>query len=106
MLRSPPLLLLGRLLQEPQSSFPESGQVIPELSKPFRPRSVESPRSVSPLVYQPCLPQHAQVLRNGWPRDSEVGGDSACRQLGVAHELEDLEAAWPRESPECLFHGN
>jgi hypothetical protein len=67
--------------------------LVDELAKPdeaFRTGAVEAPRAVAALMQQPGVPEHAEVLRNGWSRDVETGGDLARAQLPVTYEGEYL----------------
>jgi hypothetical protein len=38
------------------------------------------------------------MLGNGGSRHGEMRGDSACWQLVIAHEIEDLPPTWFRKS--------
>jgi hypothetical protein len=47
----PPTLFLNGLLQEAQSTFPESGQIISKLSEALWARPIQPPCAVSSLVH-------------------------------------------------------
>ena len=86
----PSLLSFCFGLERLEPRVPEFLQELLQLGEPLGSRLVEAPGAVASLVHEPRLLQDRQVLGDRRPRDVEVLGDLARRQLRVADERQDL----------------
>src|SRR2546423_9237675 len=84
-----PLLGLCLVLQRLEALVPEALEEHPQLAEALGPRPIEPPRAVPALGHKPRLLQDVDVLGDRGPRDVELRGDVACRQLLVPDELQD-----------------
>lgn len=80
--------------QRVEAVVPELVQVLAKRCEGLRASSVQATRAVPPLVEEPCLAQHAQVLGDRRSRHlAEVAGNRAGGQLSCMHETQDLATA-------------
>src|SRR4029450_1123656 len=101
---SPPLIVLGLILQDGQPLRPHVLDERPELLDPLGPEAVDPLRAVATFGDEAGLLEHGEVLADGRTRDLGVGGDLAGGHLALADEQEDLPAAWFRDGPEGGLH--
>jgi hypothetical protein len=68
--------------------------------KSFLGEGVEDAVGLTPLAYQPCRFEHAEMTRDRRTADWESRGDLACWQLARPEFLQDLAARRVRERAE------
>src|ERR1700693_6369953 len=99
-----PLLSFCLAFQHLEPLAPEVVEESPPLDEPFGPRAVETSRAVAPLIHEPCLLQHGQMLGDRRPRHVEVRRDLAGGPLLVPHEPEDPAPVRGGDRLERGFH--
>src|SRR3954469_12345077 len=97
-----PLLALGGALERLQATGQYVGQEAVQLVEAFRAHAVQAPRPGAPLVDQPDLLEHAQVLGDGRLGHQEARGDVAGAQLAAGQQAQDLAALGLRDGLEDL----
>src|SRR3954453_21789045 len=100
-----PLVFLRLATQRLEPLVPELLQERADVPQTPGPRAVQAARPLAPLVEQPRLAQHAQVLRDRRARHvAELGGDGARGELVGPHQAQDVAAARVGDGLDDVLH--